>query len=148
MAFRDKDLSTPGPIMVDGRQLKRYHIDQPERPIEPEVEKAAYDLLPALLADVADDGTRPPGGWCCTGARTPAPTCWRTPGCSTTRWRSASRWPGSRRWTARRRPGTLRPPAPNGCGLRLGVGRSGTRAGCLGPAHAAAGESESDQLSA
>ncbi|MFF0253375.1 hypothetical protein ACFYPW_12870 [Micromonospora zamorensis] len=62
MAFRDKDLRTPGPIMVDGRQLKRYHIDQPERPIEPEVEKAAYDLLPALLADVVDDGT-PAAGW-------------------------------------------------------------------------------------
>lgn len=48
--------------MVDGRQLKRYLIDQPERPIEPEVEKAAYDLLPALLADVVDDGT-PAAGW-------------------------------------------------------------------------------------
>ncbi|MEU7678424.1 hypothetical protein AB0C42_26825 [Micromonospora taraxaci] len=62
MAFRDKDLSTPGLITVDGRQLKRYHIDQPEQRIEPEVEKAAYDLLPALLADVMEDGT-PAAGW-------------------------------------------------------------------------------------
>ncbi|MFF5181370.1 hypothetical protein ACFY2Q_25360 [Micromonospora sp. NPDC000316] len=62
MAFRDKDLTTPGPIMVDGRQLKRYHVDQPERRIEPEVEKAAYDLLPALLADAPRDGT-PAAGW-------------------------------------------------------------------------------------
>ncbi|MFC4016965.1 hypothetical protein ACFOW4_03270 [Micromonospora sp. GCM10011542] len=61
MAFRDKDLRTPGPVTVDGRQLKRYHIDQPERPIEPEVEKAAYDLLPALLPDTGD-GT-PAAGW-------------------------------------------------------------------------------------
>ena len=44
MAFRDKDLASPGPITVDGRHLKRYHVDQPERLIEPEVEKAAYDL--------------------------------------------------------------------------------------------------------
>ncbi|MFF4879849.1 hypothetical protein [Micromonospora sp. NPDC000668] len=62
MAFRDKELRTPGPVMVNGRQFKRYHIDQPEQPIEPEVEKAAYDLLPALLADLADDGT-PAAGW-------------------------------------------------------------------------------------
>ncbi|MEO3770324.1 hypothetical protein [Micromonospora sp. B9E7] len=62
MAFRDKDLSTPGPVTVDGRQLKRYHIDQAEQRIESEVEKAAYDLLPALLTDVVDDGT-PAAGW-------------------------------------------------------------------------------------
>ncbi|MGW3898777.1 hypothetical protein ACWD6L_26665 [Micromonospora profundi] len=62
MAFRDKDLTTPPPITVDGRQLKRYHIDQPERPIEPEVEEAAYDLLPTLLKDVPSDGT-PGAGW-------------------------------------------------------------------------------------
>ncbi|MEU8131813.1 hypothetical protein AB0B68_31760 [Micromonospora sp. NPDC049049] len=62
MAFRDKELRTPGPVLIGGRQLKRYHMDQPERPIEPEVEKAAYDLLPDLLADVVDDGT-PAAGW-------------------------------------------------------------------------------------
>ncbi|MEU8301864.1 hypothetical protein AB0C04_31825 [Micromonospora sp. NPDC048909] len=60
MAFRDKHLRTPGPTTVAGRQLKRYHIDQPERPIEPEVEKAAYDVLPTLLPE--PDGT-PPAGW-------------------------------------------------------------------------------------
>ncbi|MET8045623.1 hypothetical protein ABZU25_32735, partial [Micromonospora sp. NPDC005215] len=62
MAFRDKELRTPGPVLVDGRHLKRYHIDQPERPIEPEVEKAAYDHLPLLLVDIVDDGT-PAAGW-------------------------------------------------------------------------------------
>ncbi|MEU8179711.1 hypothetical protein AB0B85_14920 [Micromonospora sp. NPDC049044] len=62
MAFRDKDLRTLAPVLVDGWQLKRYHIDQPERPIEPEVEKAAYDMLPALLARAVSDGT-PPAGW-------------------------------------------------------------------------------------
>ncbi|WP_328852800.1 hypothetical protein OG994_08965 [Micromonospora globbae] len=60
MAFRDKDLRVPGPVTVAGRRLKRYHVDQPERPIEPEVEKAAYDLLPGLLPE--PDGT-PPAGW-------------------------------------------------------------------------------------
>ncbi|RAO13793.1 hypothetical protein LUPAC07_04085 [Micromonospora noduli] len=49
-------------MLIGDRQLKRYHIDQPERPIESEVEKAAYDLLPDLLADVVDDGT-PAAGW-------------------------------------------------------------------------------------
>ncbi|MEU7589685.1 hypothetical protein AB0A95_25730 [Micromonospora sp. NPDC049230] len=62
MAFREKELRTPGPITVDGRQFKRYHIDQPEQPIEPEVEKAAYDQLPLLLVDIVDDGT-PAAGW-------------------------------------------------------------------------------------
>ncbi|MGV9213033.1 hypothetical protein ACTFTM_14345 [Micromonospora sp. RB23] len=62
MRFDDKDLRTPPPIVVDGRHLKRYHVDQPQRPIEPAVEKAAYDLLPTLLADVPRDGT-PAAGW-------------------------------------------------------------------------------------
>ena len=57
MAFRDKDLRVPGPVTVAGRRLKRYHVDQP---IEPEVEKAAYELLPSLLPE--PDGTLP-AGW-------------------------------------------------------------------------------------
>ncbi|MEU0548511.1 hypothetical protein [Micromonospora sp. NPDC005979] len=62
MAFHDKDLRTLEPIVVDGWQLKRYHIDQPGQPIEPEVEKAAYDVLPALLTHAVRDDT-PAAGW-------------------------------------------------------------------------------------
>ncbi|MFG3698742.1 hypothetical protein ACGF5C_12610 [Micromonospora sp. NPDC047620] len=62
MAFRDKELRTPGPLTVAGRQLKRYHVDQPERRIEPEVEPAAYAVLPRLLPARDGDGT-PPAGW-------------------------------------------------------------------------------------
>lgn len=47
---------------MDGRQLKRYHIDQLERPLEAAVEKAAYDMLPVLLGEFVDDGT-PAAGW-------------------------------------------------------------------------------------
>ncbi|MGW0218770.1 hypothetical protein ACWDXH_30715 [Micromonospora chokoriensis] len=62
MAFRDKDLSTPELITVDGRQLKRYHIDQPEQRIEPEVEKAAYDPLLADADDLIDTRAEGPVG--------------------------------------------------------------------------------------
>ncbi|MGN9807679.1 hypothetical protein [Micromonospora sp. DPT] len=61
MAFRDKELRTPGPVTVAGRQLKRYHIDQPEPRLTPEVERAAYAFLPRLLPP--PDGGTPPAGW-------------------------------------------------------------------------------------
>ncbi|QGN48740.1 hypothetical protein ACN26Y_22200 [Micromonospora sp. WMMD558] len=62
MAFRDKELRVPAPITVAGRRVKRYHIDQPERPLEPEVERAAYAFLPRLLPPAGADGT-PPVSW-------------------------------------------------------------------------------------
>ena len=61
MAFRDKELRVPGVTTVAGRQLKRYHIDQPDQPITPEVERAAYAVLPDLLSP--PDGGTPPAGW-------------------------------------------------------------------------------------
>jgi hypothetical protein len=61
MAFRDKELSVPGVSTLAGRQLKRYHIDQPDHRIEPEVEKAAYAFLPRLLP--TGDPTTPPASW-------------------------------------------------------------------------------------
>ncbi|MEH0985824.1 hypothetical protein [Micromonospora sp. CPCC 205556] len=61
MAFRDKTLRVPGPTTIAGRQLKRYHIDQPEVPLTPEVERAAYAVLPDLLPPA--DPTTPPAGW-------------------------------------------------------------------------------------
>ncbi|GGK79448.1 hypothetical protein Sme01_21750 [Sphaerisporangium melleum] len=48
------------PLVVGGRPYKRYHVERPERPIEPEVEKAAYDYLPHLVPAPADDA---PAGW-------------------------------------------------------------------------------------
>ncbi|PZF98159.1 hypothetical protein [Micromonospora deserti] len=62
MTFHDKELRAPGPVEVTGRRLKRYHIDQPDRPIEPEVERAAYAVLPRLIPAARGDAT-PPGGW-------------------------------------------------------------------------------------
>ncbi|SCL73020.1 hypothetical protein GA0070606_6412 [Micromonospora citrea] len=62
MAFHDKELRVPGPLTVAGRQLKRYHVDQPQRRIAPEVERAAYVVLPRLLPDRAGDDT-PAAGW-------------------------------------------------------------------------------------
>ncbi|WP_091630837.1 hypothetical protein [Micromonospora peucetia] len=62
MAFRDKELRVPGPLTVAGRKLKRYHVDQPEHRIEPEVERAAYAVLPRLLPTRDGDGM-PAAGW-------------------------------------------------------------------------------------
>ncbi|GAA4574493.1 hypothetical protein GCM10023176_41600 [Micromonospora coerulea] len=61
MAFRDKELTVPGTVEVAGRHVKRYHIDQPDRRLEPAVVAAAYEYLPQLLAG-PDDGT-PPASW-------------------------------------------------------------------------------------
>ncbi|MGC5022834.1 hypothetical protein [Micromonospora sp. DT47] len=61
MAFRDKELRVRGATTVAGRQLKRYQIDQPDRRITPEVERAAYAVLPHLLPP--PDGSTPPAGW-------------------------------------------------------------------------------------
>ncbi|MCM0677516.1 hypothetical protein NCC78_22915 [Micromonospora phytophila] len=62
MAFRDKELRVPEPITLAGRRIKRYHIDQPERRLEAEVQRAAYDFLPRLLPPAGEDGT-PAGSW-------------------------------------------------------------------------------------
>ncbi|GGS82813.1 hypothetical protein GCM10010156_46860 [Planobispora rosea] len=60
MAFIEKNMRPLAPIVVGGRPYKRYHVDRPERPIEPEVEKAAYEFLPKLVPAPADDS---PAGW-------------------------------------------------------------------------------------
>lgn len=57
MAFTEKHLLVPPPIEVGGRQVKRYHVTADPAGIEPEVERAAYALLPALLPE--PDGTPP-----------------------------------------------------------------------------------------
>jgi hypothetical protein len=57
MAFTEKQVRSLVTITVADRQLKRYHIDQPSRPLEPAVREAAYHVLPKLLpaadADIA-----------------------------------------------------------------------------------------------
>ncbi|MEU6950456.1 hypothetical protein ABZ957_35380 [Streptomyces sp. NPDC046316] len=57
MAFAEKLLFVPPPVEVGGRHVKRYHVTQDPAGIEPEVEKAAYALLPDLLPEA--DGTPP-----------------------------------------------------------------------------------------
>ena len=55
MAFREKFLTVPAPIEVGGRRVKRYHVTADPAGIAPDVEKAAYAMLPDLLPE--PDGT-------------------------------------------------------------------------------------------
>jgi hypothetical protein len=59
MAFTEKLLRVPPPIELGGRRIKRYHVTADPAGIDPEVEKAAYAILPGLLP--APDGTPPAG---------------------------------------------------------------------------------------
>lgn len=56
-AFAEKLLTVPPPIEVAGRRIKRYHVTADPAGIAPEVEAAAYAILPGLLP--APDGTPP-----------------------------------------------------------------------------------------
>ncbi len=58
MAFTEKYLFTPPPLHVGGRHIKRYHVTSDPQGIAPEVEKAAYAILPELLPE--PDATTPP----------------------------------------------------------------------------------------
>ncbi|MCM2420585.1 hypothetical protein [Streptomyces sp. RKAG293] len=55
MAFTEKLLRVLPPVEVGGRSIKRYHVTADPAGIEPEVEKAAYAILPELLPE--PDGT-------------------------------------------------------------------------------------------
>ncbi|MCX4855577.1 hypothetical protein OG426_44790 [Streptomyces canus] len=57
MAFNEKLLTVPPPIEVAGRHIKRYHVTADPAGIAPDVEKAAYEMLPELLPE--PDGTPP-----------------------------------------------------------------------------------------
>ncbi|MCI4066536.1 hypothetical protein MRQ36_29855 [Micromonospora sp. R77] len=61
MAFHDKQLTVPGTVEVAGRHVKRYHVDQPGRRLEPAVVATAYEFLPRLLP--SSDGHTPPASW-------------------------------------------------------------------------------------
>ncbi len=58
MPFTERFLRTPGVIEVSGRQVKRYHVSTVDAEIEGGVQRAAYELLPALLPE--PDGETPP----------------------------------------------------------------------------------------
>jgi hypothetical protein len=60
VAFTERYLSTPGPIEVAGRKLKRYHVNVDDAPIEDAIETAAYGFLPRLLPALDDT---PPAGF-------------------------------------------------------------------------------------
>ncbi|MER6370492.1 hypothetical protein [Streptomyces mirabilis] len=55
--FREKLLTVPPPIEVAGRRIKRYHVTADPAGIAPDVEAAAYAMLPKLLPE--PDGTPP-----------------------------------------------------------------------------------------
>ncbi|MYT74343.1 MULTISPECIES: hypothetical protein [unclassified Streptomyces] len=57
MAFEEKLLTVPPPVEVAGRRIKRYHVTADPHGIAPDVEKAAYAMLPSLLPE--PDGTPP-----------------------------------------------------------------------------------------
>ncbi len=57
MTFTEKLLRVPPPLDIDGRRIKRYHVTADPAGIDPEVEKAAYAILPSLLPE--PDGTPP-----------------------------------------------------------------------------------------
>jgi hypothetical protein len=54
MAFVEKLLTSLPPIEVASRAVKRYHVTTDPGGIEPEVAKAAYEMLPALLPPEPD----------------------------------------------------------------------------------------------
>jgi hypothetical protein len=60
MGFIDKDLRSLPAIAVADRELKRYHIDQPSRPLDEEVIRAAYTVLPELVPPAEGDAA---SGW-------------------------------------------------------------------------------------
>jgi hypothetical protein len=59
MTFTEKLLSSAPPIEVAGRWFKRYYVTTEIAPYTEEIERAAAELLPALLPE--PDGTPPAG---------------------------------------------------------------------------------------
>jgi hypothetical protein len=57
MSFTEKFLRARPPIEVAGRIVKRYHVTPGPDGVEPDIERAAYAILPELLPE--PDGTPP-----------------------------------------------------------------------------------------
>jgi hypothetical protein len=55
MTFTEKFLRTRPAIEVAGRGIKRYHVTLGQEGVEPEIEQAAFAILPRLLPE--PDGT-------------------------------------------------------------------------------------------
>jgi hypothetical protein len=56
MTYKEKLIWAEPPLLLAGRHIKRYYVvPGPERVFEPEIEKAAFALLPSMLP--APDGT-------------------------------------------------------------------------------------------
>ncbi|MCT9934604.1 hypothetical protein N5079_30800 [Planotetraspora sp. A-T 1434] len=60
MAFIEKHMRPVGPVRINGRPYKCYHVDSPGHELESEVEKAAYEFAPQLVPPPAHDS---PAGW-------------------------------------------------------------------------------------
>lgn len=58
MPFHEKFLRTPAPIDMNGRHIKRYHVNNIDADIDTAIQDAAYAFLPGLLPGV-DDETPP-----------------------------------------------------------------------------------------
>jgi hypothetical protein len=58
MAFHEKFLRTPSVIEMNGRHIKRYHVNNVDSDVDAAIQQAAYSFLPFLLADT-DDETPP-----------------------------------------------------------------------------------------
>jgi hypothetical protein len=59
MAFKEKLLASPPPVEAGGRRIKRYYVTTETARISPDIEEAAFGILPKLLPDA--DGTPPAG---------------------------------------------------------------------------------------
>lgn len=59
MAFAERFLTTPDPVELSGRTIKRYEIHIEDEPIDSSIRDAAYAWLPRLLPE--STGTLPAG---------------------------------------------------------------------------------------
>lgn len=59
MTFEEKLLTSPPPVEVAGRRIKRYYVTSELAPVTADIERAAMELLPKLAPDA--DGTPPAG---------------------------------------------------------------------------------------
>ncbi len=57
MTFAERFLTTPEPVEVAGRHIKRYHLAVSGEDVDAEIQRAAYAMLPGLLPE--PDGTPP-----------------------------------------------------------------------------------------
>jgi hypothetical protein len=59
MSFAERFLTSQGVTVVNGRSIKRYHVNVHDRPIEPHIVEKAMAFLPRLLPREPDPTTPP-----------------------------------------------------------------------------------------